>query len=427
MINGLKTPPSLPKLPGVYLFKNAEGDVLYIGKAKSLATRVASYFSAEMRQLEKIQALLDASSSIDHYVTHHESDALLLEEYLVRLYQPPFNILLKEGNPFLYLVVTRAEIPELLIVRTKDLPGTYFGPFVQRSVVRRCHDYLMKTFQLYRCTNKLEHGCLKYHLGICAGTCTGLFDTEAYRTRIHLVEQLLAGDRDAFLATLQSGIERARTSLNFEQARQLHRYEQEFEEIFATIDRNFSPVRYHREATHRAAAAALTSHNLYQAAQAALQKLTHISTPIRTIDCFDISHAQGKQLVGSAVRFTAGIPDRSQFRRFFIRSLTTQNDYAALQEVVTRRYRIKNNLPDLILIDGGKGQLSAVRAVLPNAPIVSLAKREERLFIEPHGEGIPLDSATPVGKLLIALRDYAHHVALSYHTLLKTKEMRHES
>jgi len=415
------TIPVLPKLPGVYLFKNAEGDVLYIGKAKSLAARIASYFSSEMHHNEKIQALLDASDHIDHYVTHHESDALLLEEYLVRLYQPPFNILLKEGNPFLYLVITKTEIPDLLIVRTKDQPGVYFGPFVQRSVIRRCHDYLIKTFQLYRCNKRLPHGCLKYHLGICAGTCTGTFDAEAYRTRMHLVEQLLAGDRDAFLTTLRVGIERARAALHFEQARQLHRYEQEFEDIFNVIDRNFSPVRYHREATHRAAAAALTSHNLYQEAQQALQQLINIHTPIRTIDCFDISHVQGKQLVGSSVRFTAGIPDRSQFRRFFIRSLTQQNDYAALQEVVSRRYRHKENIPDLVLIDGGKGQLSAVKAVLADVPIMSLAKREERVFIEPHGDGTRLDISTPLGKLLIALRDYAHHLALSYHTLLKTK------
>jgi len=142
---------------------------------------------------------------------------------------------------------------------------------------------------------------------------------------------------------------------------------------------------------------------------------------VNTIDCFDISHFQGHSIVGSCVRFTHGKPDKNKFRRFKIKYLTDQNDYAALQEIVLRRYADSAELPDLILIDGGKGQLSAVQKVLTGVYIVSLAKKEELLFSSYFPQGIALTVHEDVGKILIALRDYAHHFAISYHRLLRSK------
>ncbi len=144
------------------------------------------------------------------------------------------------------------------------------------------------------------------------------------------------------------------------------------------------------------------------------------SKPIYVIDCFDISHFQSKQMVGACVRFSHGVPVKNKFRRFKIKTLETQDDYAALQEIVTRRYR-NGDMPDLILIDGGKGQLNAIKKILPDATISSLAKREETLFCNAHPEGVLLDVKTPIGKLLIELRDYTHHFAISYHRLKKEK------
>lgn len=412
--------PSLPALPGVYLFKDAQGAVLYVGKAKSLATRIRSYFSTSDNN--KLADLLREHTTIDHIVTHSEDDALLLEEYLIKRYQPPYNVLLKTGHPFLYLVITNDDLPNLLIVRKKELSGRYFGPFTDKKAVRRTHDYLIKQFQLYRCNMKLPHGCLKYHLGICAGTCTDTFNADAYRLRMKLAEQALAGESEKFQETLDQALADATTGLRFEEARQLHDYLKSIDKIFSTIQRAFSPNTYHHAIAHQEAAAHLPhAHDTFPEAQAALQALLGIRETISTIDCFDVSHMQGRYHVGSCIRFTNGIPDRAKFRRFALKTLQQQDDYAALREIITRRYRTPHDLPDLILIDGGKGQLSTSRAVMPEARIVSLAKREERLFTEQHPEGVLLDVGTPLGKLLIAMRDYAHHFAISYHTLLKTK------
>ena len=151
-----------------------------------------------------------------------------------------------------------------------------------------------------------------------------------------------------------------------------------------------------------------------------LQGLVGADVPIHTIDCFDVSHFQGRSIVGSCIRFHGGKPDKNLFRRFRVRTLKDQDDYAALRELVTRRYKSADELPDLILIDGGKGQLSAVRAVLPDAHCVALAKKEERLFGS-HIDGVHLEVSSEPGRSLIALRDYAHHFAIQYHRLLRSK------
>jgi excinuclease ABC subunit C len=190
--------------------------------------------------------------------------------------------------------------------------------------------------------------------------------------------------------------------------------------IFATIATKFAPEKF----TADIVAATTPTKGVeqsYTQASADLEQLLGTNSHIRTIDCFDISHFQSQSIVGSCVRFTDGKPDKNKFRRFKIQSLTQQNDYAALQEIVSRRYKDASELPDLMLIDGGKGQLSAITSIFPNAPIVSLAKREETLFAPHLKEGVVLDVKTDMGKLLIALRDYAHHFAISYHRLRRSK------
>lgn len=417
--------PSLPKLPGVYIFKNAQGHILYIGKAKNLAARVATYFSLTSTFHEKLRALLQEAASVEHIVTHSENDALLLEEHLIKLYQPLYNVLLTTGEPFLYLVITEDPVPELQIARTRDASGTYFGPFSQRRVVRRVYDYLMKKFRLYRCSVRMPQGCLRYHLGICSGVCTGTFDAAAYATRLLLVQRLLEGDADAFRATLNEAIEQCHREFKFEEARQLHEYKRDVDTILEHIAQTYAPGHYRHEVAHALAQSTVggaQAHVLYDDAERELQQLLATRKPLVTIDCFDISHVQGQYMVGSCIRFTRGVPDRKKFRRFRITSLTQQNDYAALQEIVRRRYKDGDeDVPDLLLIDGGKGQLSAVKSIMPHAQVVALAKREERLFGTVHPEGVIMTAHSPLGKVLIALRDYAHRFAVNYHTLLKKK------
>lgn len=154
-----------------------------------------------------------------------------------------------------------------------------------------------------------------------------------------------------------------------------------------------------------------------------LKVLLALKTVPKTIDCFDISHFQSSYLVGSCIRFTHGVPDKSKFRRFRIKTLSEQNDYAALQEIVQRRYRDAKELPDIVMIDGGKGQLNAVKDLYPTTAFISLAKKEEILFTSNYPQGIHLDPLSNAGQILMYLRDYAHHFAVSYHKVLRSKNL----
>lgn len=410
----------IPALPGVYLFKDEANKVIYIGKAKSLRSRLRSYFSPKNHDW-KVQDLLKEYKTVEHIVTKSELEALLLEGKLIKEYQPKFNILLKEGNPFLYLLITNEELPNLQVVRVKNKKGTYFGPLLHKKDARRVADYLLRTFKLRRCKGTIKEGCLDYHLGQCAGVCTQTFDADNYRIRIDLVRQALQGKHKEFLKIIYEHIELYKQGRDFEKAQHLYEYAQNFEIIFATIKTHFCEANYLNEVARTTSATEYRPRQ-YEHATQDLQLLLSLSKEPVTIDCFDISHFQSSHLVGSCIRFVNGMPDKNKFRRFLIKKLTQQNDCAALQEIVSRRYK-HGDFPDIILIDGGKGQRNAITALHLPAPIVSLAKREERFFSTLHPEGIILDLHSSAGKLIIALRDYAHHFAVTYHKLLRNKAL----
>lgn len=404
---------TVPLLPGVYLFKNAHQQVIYIGKAKYLRNRLRSYVHNAHKDW-KIKALLDEHTSVDYVITRSEIEAGLLEAQLIEQHKPKYNVLLKHGNPFVFILFTNADIPTIKIVRNKKEKGIYFGPFLQRTQARNVYRFLLETFKLYVCNKKIEHGCLDYHIGRCAGSCLGHFDMTDYLFRLSLARNALGKNQESFLASIDAKIKEYSQQQAYEKARYVHAYKQNIETIFATLHVQYADDAYLKELftiTNPAAHLADT----YTQAHAQLQSLLGINSPIITIDCFDISHFQSTHMVGSSVRYTQGIADKSMCRKFTIKALSEQNDYAALQETVSRRYKNADNLPDLILIDGGKGQRNAIKKILPQAMIISLAKREERLFTDNHPEGILLDAHDPVGKLLIGLRDYAHHFAITYH------------
>jgi len=414
-------PDNLPALPGIYTFKSSDGTVLYVGKANSIKDRVGSYFQNYKKDW-KVSALLDEHARIDFILTKNESEALLLEAKLIQEHKPKFNVLLKEGQPFLYLLFTKGALPELTIVRNKKDKGTYFGPFLQKSLVRSVHRFLIKTFRLSLCNKKLLHGCLDYHIGLCAGNFRPDFNADDYRFRINLAYNVLHNEQKTFIKEIKAAIVKSNLTMEFEKSKYLTEYLESVDTIFTTIRLRFSEAKF---ATDIFAVTTPTGEIEQQNAiiGTEIQKLLGLPAPVSTIDCFDISHFQSQSIVGSCVRFTNGIPAKDFFRKFNIKSLTIQNDYAALQEIVSRRYKDHEMLPDLIVIDGGKGQLSAVRAILPNAHIVSLAKREERLYSTNHPDGVTLDVETPVGKIFIALRDYAHHFAISHHRARQRKNI----
>lgn len=419
----------LPKLPGVYVFKNEDGTPIYIGKAKSLKNRVSSYFHKQKTDW-KVAALLEEHASLEFILTKNETEALLLETQMIQQYKPKFNVLLTSGQPFIYIFFTQDEVPQIKIVRNKRAKGTYFGPFLFKSQARRVHKYLMEKFRLTMCNKKIENGCLEYHLGICPGNCKPDFDKQDYLFRIELAQDVLKKNHKDFIKKLEAKIKEHCAAMDFEKAKNLHEYIANFETIFETIRTHFTESKYATDiatvstpsyfASYFAEATKDRPHDPYRLAKE-LQKFFNLQSPVHTIDCFDISHFQSRSIVGSCIRFRDGKPDKNRFRRFQVRSLVEQNDYAALQEIVARRYRDPEDIPDLILIDGGKGQLNAVKSVLPNAQLISLAKREETVYGNAYPDGKVLDINSDIGKLLIALRDYAHHFAINYHRLKQNK------
>lgn len=413
---------TLPTLPGVYIFKNNENEIIYIGKAKNLKDRVSSYFANKTDW--KVKALIEEATHLEHIITKTEIEALLLEAQLIQQHKPKFNVLLKAGTPFLYLVITDTAVPELKIVRTKREKGKYYGPFIHKSQARSIHTFLINTFNLFQCNKKIPNGCLDYHIGRCIGTCMSSEKTDEYLFRIGLVKSLLQKNHAAFIHSLEEKITYHIKTFEFEKARNLQKYKDDSEIIFKTLEARFSPDKY----IHSIISAVASVHipKEYEETAELLQNMFHLGTAPRTIDCFDISHFQSRDIVGSCIRFTDGKPDKNNFRRFKIKTLLEQNDYAALQEIVSRRYRESENVPDLIMIDGGKGQRNAVKHILPVGKCISLAKEEETIFSDFHPEGIKLDLHTPVGKLLIALRDYTHHFAITYNRTLRHKHVRNE-
>ncbi|HLW73067.1 MAG TPA: GIY-YIG nuclease family protein [Candidatus Babeliales bacterium] len=410
---------SIPKLTGVYLFKDAQDAIIYIGKAKNLHHRVNSYFQKYNTDW-KIRHLIDEYTDVDYILTPTETESLLLEAELVQKYKPKFNVLLKEGQPFLYILFTQHPIPTIELVRNKKKKGTYFGPFLQKGPARKTFHFLMQTFHLNICNKKIERGCLDYHIGNCAGTCKPDFDLTDYCFRITLAREALKNNQDNFIQSIKDQMSMYNATFAFEKSQRLHEYLHNVDTIFATLNTHFSTDKFATDIFVASTPRPYTP-QAHATINVELQHFFRFSTPVRTIDCFDISHFQSSYLVGSCVRFTDGQPEKSMFRHFKIKTLTEQNDYAALQEIIQRRYKSKDDIPDLIVIDGGKGQLSAAYHVLPDAPIVSLAKREETIYGPQFPDGTVLDIQTNVGKLLIALRDYAHHFAISYHRLKRKK------
>jgi len=416
---------TFPRAPGVYFFKDRFGCVIYTGKAKNIHKRVQSYFSKQKTDW-KVETLLQEYADIDYILTKNETEALLLEAQIVRAQRPKFNVLLKEGQPFIYILFTRPKIgfARVELVRNKKKKGKYFGPFLHKKQARSAYRYLIQTFRLSLCKQKIANGCLDYHIGLCAGSCREDFDYAGYLFRLQLAQDALKNNHGVLVKNIKQQIRLYNQQLQFEKAMHLNEYLENLDVILHTLQIKFSESKY-QELILEKTAPIVPSKISEIPISIMLQNFLGVKKPIRTIDCFDISHFQSNSIVGSCVRFTDGSSDKEFFRKFKVKGLKKQNDYAALQEIVIRRYKnCPENIPDLVLIDGGKGQLHAVQKVLPDVFFVSLAKRQERLFGSLFPDGILLNVQEPVGKLLIALRDYAHHFAISYHRVSRSKELR---
>jgi len=555
---------ALPTKPGVYLFKDAEGKVIYVGKAVSLRDRVRSYFQRQGRFVSpKVKALVENIHDLEFIVTDSEVEALILESNLIKKESPWYNVRLKDDKAYPYLKVTAEPFPRVTVVRRQGRDGRYFGPYTNTRAVRDTLQFLRKLFPIRTCSLDLSgdldyRPCLLYHIGRCGAPCAGLQSREEYDKLIDEVCLFLEGRQHRLIPELKAKMERAAEKLQFEQAARLRDQMLALEKVverqkvvsttmldqdvigmasagetvcvqvffirdgkltgrehfFLDVaehapddealaaflkqyyaDASFVPKeilmptqpedealladwlserrgskvslrvpqrgekrRLVEMVAHNAALVlgereAKRSRRLERVEEglAQLQEAFGLERLPRRIEAYDISNTQGSNMVASMVVLIDGVPANKEYRRFRIRDLEGPNDFAAMHQVISRRFtnglKERNSLadlseeereaakgkakfadfPDLVLIDGGKGQLSAARDAmrelnLEDIPTIGLAKRLEEIFLEDAPDPMLLDKDSEALQLLQQIRDEAHRFALTYHRSLRSKE-----
>ncbi len=533
---------ALPSSPGVYFMKDREGLIIYIGKAKSLRSRVRSYFQEGAHDgRRQFKALVRRIAEIECLVTQTEQEALILEATQIKAHKPRYNILLKDDKKYPYIRLTHEPFPRIFATRDLIQDGSrYLGPYSNVRAMHTTLELMHKIFPLRSCDYKLPSTrvklCLEYHIHRCGGPCEQLVSAEAYREVVARAFRFLRGNQTEIIRELQERMTSAAEHLRFEEAgrcrdqlralesmraRQkavldepvdrdvigLARHDDEAcccvleiregrlmgqkhhflggvidstdAEIIAAflgqfyLDTDFIPAQIHLpvpltedlgldtwlsdragvrvelaapqrgpkaqmlDMAESNAAQQLRERQLKRELQKgripqgvfALQRDLRLELPPRRIECVDISNFHGADAVGSLVCFVDGKPRRSQYRHFKIRDLTGPDDFASIHQVVLRRFRALEEggeAPDLLLVDGGKGQLSsAVQALTelgrPAQPVAGLAKRLEEIFLPGQSEALVLPRTSASLRLLQQLRDEAHRFALTHHRSLREK------
>ncbi len=525
----------LPLAPGVYLYKDAGGRVIYVGKAKILRHRVRSYFSEDKLGDSKTGTLIAEARDVDYILVDNEKEALALENNLIKQYKPRFNILLRDDKTYPYVKLTHERYPRVYVTRRLRKDGaTYFGPFFPANLAHRLVHFIHRSFLVPSCKVDLTRyhpkPCLQYHIRRCLGPCVeGLTTGEAYAAAVRDTRLFLEGRHSDLARDLRRRMETASAEMRFEEAaslRDLLATVEEMEErqkmaaakgddvdIFACyaeaplvalnlfhlrngqivdrreffwedqeefdepqffssllkqiyLDQQFIPAEIHvpvdfedREALEellsekrqrrveirtpqrgqKKALMALVENNAKhsfdarfrvlkpssRAIQEALQDALNLAAPPARIECFDVSHIQGTDKVASMVVWEDGRMKKADYRKFIIRTVIGNDDFASMREVVTRRYgrlqEEKRPMPGLVLIDGGLGQLHAAADALEalgisDQPLASIAKREEIIYVYgQEDEPVVLDRFSPILHLVQSIRDEAHRFAVTFH------------
>jgi len=525
----------LPVLPGVYLYKDAHGTVIYVGKAKNLRSRVISYFNDDRLADSKTGTLIGEARQIDFIQVDNNKEALALENNLIKQYKPRFNILLRDDKTYPYIKLTAERFPRVYVTRRLRKDGsTYYGPYFPGNLAHRIVHFIHRHFKIPSCnidmTRKHTHPCLEYHIHRCLGPCVeGLTNDLEYAEAVRSVRLFLEGRHKDLVQELRRKMEAASAAMRYEEASALHDLMRTVEEvgekqkmastegtdtdIFAyyaeppliavnlfhlrhghIIDRReffwedqqrFEPAEFFSSLLKQAyldepyvpaiihvpvefedrelleeflserrgrkveihtpqrgpkrALLDLVESNAQhsfeqrfrvlkpssQAIQAALQNALGLENAPRRIECFDISHISGTDKVASMVVWEDGKMKKADYRKFIIRTVEGNDDFASMREVITRRYgRLKEEgaaRPGLVLVDGGLGQLHAAAQALEelgitDQPLASIAKREEWIYVYgQEDEPIILDRFSPVLHLVQMVRDEAHRFAVTFH------------
>lgn len=394
----------LPDQPGVYLLKDARGTVLYVGKARSLCKRVASYFRPR-GLAPRVAQMMARVADLDIRPTASEAEALLLEAQLIKEHKAHYNVAFRDDKTYPMLKVTHEPFPRLLVTRRRLSDGAiYFGPYTEAGLMHEAVQFLRRVFPMRTCTTFPKTPCLEYHLGQCLAPCAAFITAGGYQRIVDDLVAFLRGERDQLLRDLSRRMERSARERRFEEAARLRDQIQALTSVIVAKEKS------------------LLAGPLEQ-----LQALLKLARTPRRIEAFDISNLFGECAVGSLVVFRDGQPHKAHYRRFRIETVRGIDDYAMMREVIRRRYSgtlaTTLPLPDLILIDGGKGQLAAaceeLAALRLTLPAMGLAKRLEQIFLPESPEPIVLLPASPVLHLVQRVRDEAHRFAIAYHRRLR--------
>ncbi len=530
---------TLPEGPGVYLWKDAAGEVLYVGKAKRLKSRVRSYFATDFDLSPQRHVLQRLIADVETIVVPSEPQSLILENNLIKEYRPRFNIRLKDDKSYPSIAVTLADpFPRVLVTRKRDIPGArYFGPYTDVAQLRRTLAIIRRLYTVRSCSDDIpnetrDRPCLDYHIGRCLAPCVGWQSEGDYRRMVQDVLDFLEGKTQDVRVRVREAMLEASAKENFERARELrdalrwldrldeapsvevmgtgdadvvgfardgndaaavlfrvrggrvvgreHRFLEGVEEeedsavISAFLVRYYVPAEgrvrrlvlpfppaewdtlrellpetdWHipqrgtasrwleladQNARHLLESLRIESFETEERAEDpvyALGRDLGLSAVPRSFVCVDISHNQGRDTVGSLVWFEGGRPRKSEYRKFRIKGPGQQDDFAAIAEVITRYLTRRRDeglaVPDLFVIDGGKGQLSAALEAaaalgFADIPMVSLAKREEEVFLPGRAESLRLPRRSPSLRLLQRARDEAHRFGLAYNRNRRTR------
>ena len=543
----------LPRSSGVYIFKDVEGNILYVGKASSLRNRVRTYFGNSNKQSPKLLRMVALIHDLEFFITSSEQEALILENNLIKRHHPRYNVRLKDHKSFPFIKISLNEDwPRIYFTRrVEEDGGRYFGPFASAKSVRQTLKTLKGVFPFRSCsrtiTGKDPRPCLDYYIHHCVGPCIGAVSREEYAEVVRQVVLFLEGKQERVVRELENNMEKAAENLDFEKAAQLRDQIQAIERViegqkiaakvkgeqdviaFATErDQAYVQVffirsgkligresftlqgtsseepeqimtsfikQFYGSAPHipplvliqhpvedktiiedwlqskrgskvcirvpyrgnKKQLVNIVAENAEQGLQqlkikqqsvtsvlteamAEIERELHLPRLPSRMECYDISNIQGKVAVGSMVVFENGKSKSSHYRRFRIKTVSGADDYAMLQEVLRRRFKRLNRessdtsnqdawalLPDLVLIDGGKGQLNAALSVMQESgadsiPLASLAKENEDIFIPHQSKPISLPASSPGLQLLQRLRDEAHRFALGYHQKIRSQE-----
>jgi excinuclease ABC subunit C len=399
-----------PASPGVYLMKDAEGRVIYVGKAVNLRSRAGSYFTKAAETDRRTAELVTEIADIDFVEADSEVDALLMEARLIKDIQPRFNAMLKDDKTFPYLQITTGEdFPRVEFTRQPLSSGVkLYGPFASPGKLRGTIAVLQKIFRFRTCTLDIAAGderwrwfrpCLLASINQCTAPCNLRISREEYREDIRKLRLFLDGGKASLIREMETAMQTASRELRFERAARIRAQPEVF-----YIDP--------------------------QKGLAGLKKTLTLPDLPRRIEGIDIAHLQGRETVASLVQFIDGLPFKPGYKRFRIQTVEGIDDFASMREVVTRRFRKLDqdgeSFPDLLLIDGGKGQLNAVMetfALLKIDPprTISLAKREEEIYQPGIPDPLKLSRYSYGLRLLQYVRDEAHRFAQQYHHLLRRK------